>query len=73
MATKTSAERKRFNVHEKAIEAKHPSDVIGDWGPIQRRIVFLLIVTYLVAPFNNMAIIFWTAKYDFYCNYQDLR
>lgn len=68
---KASTENDKLHVGEKEMQAKHPSDVIGDWGPIQRRIVLICMITYFVAPFNNMAIIFWIAKYDFYCNYQD--
>ena len=54
------------NRHEEQIE--HPSDVIGGWGPTQKRIVFYLILIYFVAPFSNSHIIYTApSKVDFYC------
>ena len=52
--------------HEKSIE--HPSDVIGGWGPTQKRVVFYLILMYCVAPFSNSHFVFSSpSKVDFYC------
>ena len=51
------------------VDAKHPSDVIGNWGPVQKRIVFFLAFVYVIAPFNNLTIPFYAPKFDFYCNY----
>ena len=48
-------------------KVEHPSDVIGGFGPLQKTIVIYLIVTYLVAPFNNSHIVFTAPNSDFYC------
>lgn len=48
--------------------AKHPSDVIGNWGPVQRRIFIFATLTYLCGPLNNSSIVFYQPKYDFFCN-----
>lgn len=45
----------------------HPSDVIGSWGPLQRRIFFAIVTLYCVAPFSNSVIVFITPKQDFWC------
>ena len=50
------------------VDAKTPSDVIGDWGPMQRRILIFLTLCDLIAPFNNSGIIFYLLKPTFYCN-----
>ena len=46
-----------------------PSDVTGDWGPIQRRILIFLTICDLIAPFNNNSITFYLQHNDFYCHY----
>lgn len=51
------------------VQAKHPSDVIGNWGPVQRRIVYFLAFVYIIAAFNNLTIPFYAPKLDFHCNY----
>lgn len=51
-------------------DLKHPSDVIGGWGPMQQRIYIILTIMYLVAPLNNLSIVFTAPKVsqtDFYC------
>ena len=47
---------------------EHPSDVIGGWGPTQKRIVFYLVLIYCVAPLSNSHIIYTApSNVDFYC------
>ena len=48
-------------------KVEHPSDVIGGFGPFQRRIFFYLMLIYIVAPLNNVNIVFIAPKADFYC------
>lgn len=50
-------------------EARYPSDVIGNWGPIQRRIFIFLTLIYLCGPLNNASIVFYQPQYDFFCNF----
>lgn len=54
-----------------AFVARHPSDVIGNWGPVQKRLLFVLILCYIIGPLNNASIVFYAPKYDFFCNYID--
>ena len=46
---------------------EHPSDIIGEWGPMQRAIMICLLIIYIVAPFNNIHIVFTAPNADFYC------
>ena len=48
-------------------QARHPSDVIGNCGPVQATILIVLMISYFVAPFNNATIVFYDPKYDFHC------
>jgi MFS family permease len=45
----------------------HPSEVIGGWGPMQQRIFIILTLIYVIAPLNNLSIVFTAPKSDFYC------
>lgn len=46
----------------------NPSDVIGSWGPFQRRIFIAVTLMYSISPFINNTFLFITPKdYDFYC------
>ena len=61
-------EKQCVNDEEFDEHIEHPSDVIGDWGPTQKRIVFYLILIYIVAPFSNTHVIYTApSKVDFYC------
>jgi MFS family permease len=48
-------------------DINHPSEVIGGWGPMQQRIFIILTVMYIIAPLNNLNIVFTAPKSDFYC------
>ena len=48
-------------------EINHPSQVIGGWGPMQQRMFIILAIIYIVAPLNNLSIVFTAPKSDFYC------
>ena len=61
-------EKQSLNNDKFEEEIEHPSDVIGGWGPTQKRIVVYLILIYFVAPFSNSHIIYTApSKVDFYC------
>ena len=54
--------------NEQEDKIEHPSDVIGSWGPTQRRVISYLILVYCVAPFSNSHIVFTApSNVDFYC------
>ena len=60
------AEAKSLN--DNADEIKHPSDVIGSWGPTQKRVVLYLILIYTIAPFSNSTFVYIApSNVDFYC------
>jgi len=63
---------KTSKAHE---DVKYASDIIGDWGPVQAKIFFFLSLIYLVAPFQNISMVFYAPKLDFYCqtNNQSLK
>ncbi|XP_074598883.1 organic cation transporter protein-like [Brevipalpus obovatus] len=46
---------------------EHVSDLIGSWGPFQRRIFVLAILVYAVSPFSNASIDYYMIKSDFWC------
>lgn len=50
---------------------KHPSDVIGSWGPFQRRMFIFLTIIYSLAVFQNLSLVFYAPKTDFYCISKD--
>lgn len=52
-------------------EIKHPSDVIGDWGPVQHKIFVVITLIYMIAPFQNLSIVFTAPKMDFTCIVKD--
>lgn len=53
-------------------EIRHPSDVIGDWGPIQRNVFLVVTLVYFLGPFQNKHIVFTAPKTDFTCIDNDL-
>ena len=56
--TLSNDEKKSLNDKKIEEDIEHPSDVIGGWGPTQKRVVFYLILIYCVAPFSNSHIIY---------------
>jgi MFS family permease len=54
------------------MQAKHPSDVIGNWGPYQRTIVILVLISYTIAPFSNITIPLFAPKLNFTCHHVDM-
>lgn len=56
---------------EASFDAKHPSDVIGNWGPRQRQVILVLAAAYLAAPFSNSVIPLYAPKQNFTCSLYD--
>jgi hypothetical protein len=52
-------------------DVKHPSHVIGDWGPVQQKIFIVITLIYMIAPFQNLSIVFTAPKMDFTCIVKD--
>lgn len=46
---------------------KTVSDIIGEWGPFQYRLLFLYLAIYIIAPFQNLGVVVYTDKVDFWC------
>ncbi|XP_074598887.1 organic cation transporter protein-like isoform X2 [Brevipalpus obovatus] len=46
---------------------EHVSDLIGSWGPFQKRLFLLAIIVYAVSPFSNASIDYYMIKSDFWC------
>lgn len=46
----------------------HISDIIGNWGPIQKRVFFILTIIYIANPIQNLSLVLYTPKIDFWCN-----
>ena len=46
---------------------QHIADIIGSWGPYQRKLMFLLIICYWAAPFNNQSLLYYVIKSDLWC------
>ncbi|XP_074596551.1 uncharacterized protein LOC141851688 [Brevipalpus obovatus] len=43
------------------------SDIIGPWGKFQKRLFFLMIFVYIFSPFNNVGLVYYMTKADFWC------
>jgi OCT family organic cation transporter-like MFS transporter 4/5 len=48
-------------------DVKHASDIIGDWGPVQSKVFIFFVCIYTVGPFQNLSLVFFAPKLDFYC------
>lgn len=46
---------------------EHVSDLIGSWGPFQRRLFFLIIIVYAISPFSNASLEFYMVKSNYWC------
>lgn len=46
---------------------QHVSDLIGSWGPFQKRLFIILTFVYAVSPFSNTSLIYYLTKSDFWC------
>ncbi|XP_015786194.1 organic cation transporter protein [Tetranychus urticae] len=46
---------------------EHISDIIGSWGPLQKRLFLFLGIIYCVAPYNNASLFFYAIKSDIVC------
>ena len=46
---------------------QHVSGIIGGWGPLQRRLMFMLVICYWAAPFNNQSLLYYVIKSDLWC------
>ncbi|XP_015791248.1 organic cation transporter protein [Tetranychus urticae] len=52
---------------EKADKVTNVSDLIGSWGPLQKKIFGLLAIIYVVAPFNYLGITYYALKDEIWC------
>ncbi|XP_074598888.1 organic cation transporter protein-like [Brevipalpus obovatus] len=46
---------------------EHVSDLIGSWGPFQRRLFPLVIIVYAISPFSNASLEFYMVKSNYWC------
>lgn len=46
---------------------QYATDIIGEWGPYQARVVFTLVALCFVGATQNTGIIFYTPNLDFWC------
>ena len=46
---------------------KHISDIIGNWGPYQRRIFLIATIIYIANPIQNLSLVLYTPQLDFWC------
>lgn len=63
------------NADQENDEIRTICDIIGNWGPYQSRLFFLYTAIYIIAPTQNIGIIFYTDKVDYACKlpeYTDL-
>jgi OCT family organic cation transporter-like MFS transporter 4/5 len=65
MTSITDSKKRDPENKDEAIE--HISDIIGQFGPMQRRIILYLILIYCIAPFHFSDSIFSAPIADFYC------
>jgi OCT family organic cation transporter-like MFS transporter 4/5 len=63
--TRIQFQRSIIDIPEDSV--KHPSDVIGNWGPFQCRLFLFLTIIYSLAVFQNLSLVFYAPKTDFYC------
>ncbi|XP_053213392.1 organic cation transporter protein-like [Panonychus citri] len=59
----------RYSLSQERIE--HVSDLIGSWGPLQKRLFFLLGVIYCASPYNNASLFYYALKSDLVCVQSD--
>ena len=50
---------------------EHVSDLIGSWGPLQKRLFLLLGVIYCASPYNNASLFYYALKSDLICVQSD--
>lgn len=43
------------------------SDLIGHWSPYHRRLCLWMAFMYINSPFNNVALVYYATKADFWC------
>ena len=60
-----SEDQKIENNNDEKIE--HIADLIGSWGPFQRKLFIILTIVYSISPFSNSSTNFYVTKSDFYC------
>lgn len=46
---------------------QHVADVVGSWGPTQWKIFLIASVVYIIAPYQNLSLVLYTQKSDFWC------
>lgn len=52
-------------------EIHHASDIMGQFGPFQKKIFIIQFLLYLVVPFQNMGMVFQAPDVDFSCQDYD--
>uniref|UniRef100_T1K5P1 Major facilitator superfamily (MFS) profile domain-containing protein n=1 Tax=Tetranychus urticae TaxID=32264 RepID=T1K5P1_TETUR len=55
----------RHSISQERIE--HVSDLIGSWGPLQKRLFLLLSIIYCVSPYTNASLFYYSLKSDLVC------
>ena len=55
------------NTDLETIKVSNVSDLIGSWGPLQKKIFTLLSIIYIVAPFNYLGLSYYALKDDIWC------
>lgn len=53
------------------VEIRTISDIIGNWGPYQSRLFALYFAMYIIAPIQNLGVIFYTDNVDHKCKIPD--
>lgn len=43
------------------------SDIIGDWGPYHKNVLFIYTLVYFVAAFHNFGVTFYSDQTDHWC------
>lgn len=55
------------NQEDDADDIRRASDIYGEWGPLQRNVTIFFVVSYVVASFQNLGIIFYSPPIDYHC------
>ncbi|RWS24126.1 organic cation transporter protein-like protein [Leptotrombidium deliense] len=49
------------------IQVTSAADIIGEWGPWQRKLIIFFTCVYAISPFQNLGIMFYAPKIKFWC------
>ncbi len=48
-------------------DVRRASDIYGEWGPLQRNVAIFFVLSYVVASFQNIGVIFYLSPIDYHC------